>query len=85
MDDFTTPRKGIHQHRLPYLDVATFDVLATIAGGYLIAKYFDWSFPKTTIGLFAISVPIHHYFKVNSTMHDATMKLLDIEMESDNL
>lgn len=83
MSDLTTPNVGIHSHRIPFLNIATFDTLATIAGGYFIAKYMDWSIWKTTVGLFAISVPVHHLFKVHSTLHDATMKALDIDMPED--
>ena len=81
----TTPRKGIHAHRIPFLDLATIDTLGTIGGAYLIAKYMDWSFLKTTLGLFALSIPIHHYFRVHSTLHDATMKVLDIEMTEEDI
>ena len=81
MSDLTTPREGIHAHRIPILDIATVDTVATVGAGYVISKYMNWSFLGTTIGLFALSIPVHHYFRVNSTLHNKAMDLLGIDMD----
>lgn len=60
------PRTGIHSYRIPYVDLAFVDVGLTALGGYAIAKWFDWSVPKTIGGLMIVSVPIHMYFGVNT-------------------
>jgi hypothetical protein len=75
------PREGIHAHRIPILDVATVDTLGTIAGGYLLAKWMDWSSWKTIIALFAISLPVHHYFRIDSKLHHVAMEVLDVKMD----
>lgn len=81
VNTLTTPREGIHAHRIPYLDIATIDTVGTVGAGYVISKYTGWSFLTTTIGLFALSIPVHHYFRVNSTLHDKAMEVLGIDME----
>jgi len=62
----TTPREGIHSLRIPILDIAAVDTVATIAGAYGISRVTGWSFPKTTIGLFGVAMIAHHLFHVET-------------------
>ena len=58
------------------LDVAYFDFLSTIAGGYMVAKYMDWNKPATIGGMFVVGHIAHNMTgtitpltaKVNSTL-----------------
>jgi hypothetical protein len=42
------------------LDVAYFDFLSTIAGGYMVAKYMDWNKPATIGGMFVVGHIAHN-------------------------
>ena len=60
------PRKGLHQYRIPYLDVALIDTVGTLVGGLFIANYMNWNKYKTIGALFVSSYFIHDYFNVNT-------------------
>jgi hypothetical protein len=62
----SVPREGIHAYRIPGVDVAAVDIVGTAAGGYVLAKYMDWSSTTTILSLFALSVPIHAMFGVRT-------------------
>ena len=42
------------------MDLAIFDVSATIAGGYLLAERMDWSKAKTIPAVFALGYLVHN-------------------------
>ena len=62
------PGKGFHRH---IGGVAMFDVLATVGGGYLIAKKMRWSVPVTIFSLFLLGEFLHWYFGVPTTVMKA--------------
>jgi len=82
--DLSTPRQGIHSHRIPILDIATVDTVGTIAGGYVIARTMNWSFPKVTAALFALGLWMHHLYGIDTTMHRTFMQLIGKEMSPDD-
>jgi hypothetical protein len=84
LSDISTPRQGIHAHRIPILDIATVDTVGTLALAYGISKYMDWPFLATTVGTFAAGIGVHHVMKIDSPLHNKVMELLGITMEHNN-
>ena len=80
MDSLSTPRAGIHALRIPILDIAAVDTIGTIAGGYGISKLMNWSFTKTTAGLFGLALFFHHWYNIDTTMHRKFMDLIGHKM-----
>lgn len=68
------PKMGLHAYRIPILDVSAFDTIGTVVGGVVLAKMFDWSPTKTVAGLFALSVPLHIYFKKDTKIVETIKK-----------
>jgi hypothetical protein len=54
-----TPRVGVHRVRIPLLDVALFDTVATAVLGVLLARAAHWRAPWVLLTLFLISLPVH--------------------------
>lgn len=79
--DLATPRVGIHSHRIPIVDLATVDTLATVAGSYAISRLTGFSFIKTTASMFGLSVLVHHWFNIDTVLHQKFMKLIGKQME----
>ena len=47
-------------HLMEGVDVAIFDVSATVMGGYAISKYMKWNTPITILGAFAVGHLAHN-------------------------
>ena len=77
----STPRQGIHAHRMPGIDIATVDTVGTVVIAYGVSKYMDWPFLATAVGTFAVGVGVHHIFKINSPLHNKVMDVLGIKMD----
>lgn len=67
-DALGKPREGTHEARLPILDVASNDVMATIVGGVLIAGILGYNVFNTILVLFIISILLHRFFCVRTTV-----------------
>jgi hypothetical protein len=64
-DALGKPGQGIHTH---VGGIAIFDTVATIGGGYLIAKRMEWDPAKTILGLFVFGEIVHWYVGVETTV-----------------
>ena len=60
------PNEGLHSYRI--MDIAIFDVLATIALSYFISKRFKKPFKYTLLCLFIIGIIAHKLFCVTTTL-----------------
>lgn len=58
------------------LNVAAFDTLGTVAGATLLAKYMDWSVPKTILFSFAVGFGAHMLFLPPEKQTPGTKKIL---------
>lgn len=65
-DMFGKPREGSHSTRIPILDVALTDVVATLVGGYFISQIYNLTFFNAFIVLFIISIIAHRAFCVRT-------------------
>lgn len=65
-DIFGEPGKGVHRYRIPFLDVAAVDVIATLIVGYFIALYSKWNFWLVVLVLFLLSIVFHLLFCVRT-------------------
>lgn len=65
-----TPGKGIHSYRLPFIDVAAFDTIATVMCAYILTEYeyVSLSFNVTLVILFALAVVAHRVFRARTTI-----------------
>ena len=84
MNDLSTPRAGIHSYRIPGLDIAVVDTVATLAASYAICKYTGWPFWATTIALFGVAQGFHHVYNINTPIHQKLMDLVGQKMPDDN-
>lgn len=60
------PETGAHSYRI--FNIAVIDVLLTILGSWLIAKWMNWTFWKTLFGLFLLGIIMHRLFCVRTTI-----------------
>ena len=70
-DALGKPREGIHALRIPYLDIAFWDVVGTIVISGGIAYYFDKSQTNVVswiIIAFALGFFFHHVFGVRTKL-----------------
>lgn len=65
-DALGKPGEGVHSYRV--LDVAVFDVLATIVGAYVLSKYTEFSFWYVLLALFISGIVLHKLFCVRTTI-----------------
>lgn len=65
-DVFGKPKQGVHSFRI--FDVAVIDVVFTIIGGVLIAKWLDVAIWKPILALFVIGIVSHRLFCVRTTI-----------------
>jgi len=63
---FGEPNTGAHSYRV--YDVAIVDVIFTIIGAYILAKYMNTSFIITMIIAFALGIILHRLFCVRTTV-----------------
>jgi hypothetical protein len=63
---FGEPNTGAHSYRV--YDVAIVDVIFTIIGAYIVAKYMNVSFIITMIIAFALGIILHRLFCVRTTV-----------------
>ncbi len=56
--------KGIHFH---VAGVAIVDVLATLVGGWALARYMKWSVPLTIFAAFVAGIILHRLFHIPTT------------------
>jgi fatty acid desaturase len=74
---FGKERQGAHALRIPFLNVALVDVVATIVGAFLIAYFTKWSFLWTLLGLFLLGIVLHRLFCVKTTVDVFLTKLFE--------
>lgn len=65
-DVFGKPKQGVHSFRI--FDVAVIDVVFTIIGGVLIAKWLNVAIWKPILALFVIGIVSHRLFCVRTTI-----------------
>jgi hypothetical protein len=68
-DIFGKPNEDAHSHRIPIINLATVDVILTIAASYGISKYYNTSFFIMTIILFIIGIVSHEVFCVDTQLN----------------
>ena len=73
-DMFGKPNEGNHKMRIPILDVAAVDVIATIVAGLIISKVFGYAFITVLIILFIISIITHRAFCVRTRVDKLLFK-----------
>ena len=78
--DLSTPRKGIHAYRIPILDIAAVDTVATVGAAYGISKYMNWPLLATTVGIFGLGEAFHHMYNIDTPIHQKIMQMLGIKM-----
>jgi hypothetical protein len=64
---FGKPREGIHSYR--FMDFAIVDIVGTIIGAYIIAKYTDNDFYKILFVLFILGIILHKLFCVDTKLN----------------
>lgn len=65
-DIFGVPRQGVHAWRIQ--GVAAFDVIGTVIGAWLLARYTGWSPLKTFIALCVLGFALHRIFCVETAL-----------------
>ena len=65
-DFFGKPSEGVHNIRL--FNLAIIDIISTIIGGLIIAKYFNYDKYKVIGILFLIGIIAHRIFCVRTTI-----------------
>lgn len=65
-DIFGKPGTGAHSYRI--FNIAIIDVIFTIIFAWLIAKWMNWCFWKTLLGLFILGIILHRLFCVRTTI-----------------
>ncbi len=65
-DIFGRPKEGGHSFRI--FDVAVIDVVFTIIGGVLIARWLDVAIWKPVLVLFILGILLHRLFCVRTTV-----------------
>jgi hypothetical protein len=63
---FGKPNEGIHSYRI--FDVAIVDVIFTVFGAYLIAKFGKYDFKIVLFILFLLGIISHRIFCVRTTI-----------------
>lgn len=66
-DIFGIPGLGAHSYRI--FNIAIIDVILTIVGAYLLARYFKWNFWYTLIALYLIGIFLHWLFCVRTSVN----------------
>lgn len=67
---FGEPGKGVHETRIPILNIAFIDTLLTIIGAWFIYKYFKFkSYWKVLGVLFIVGIIVHHLFCVETRLN----------------
>lgn len=59
--------EGVHSIRL--FDIAIVDYFMTYLAAYIISRYYNISFIKTSIVLFLVAILVHRIFCVNTTFN----------------
>jgi len=63
---FGAPNTGVHAYRI--FDLAVVDILMTLLGAWLLARFFQVRFWVMAIGLFALGIALHRIFCVQTTV-----------------
>ena len=63
---FGAPNTGVHAYRI--FDLAIVDILMTLLGAWLLARFFQVRFWVMAIGLFALGIALHRFFCVETTV-----------------
>ena len=63
---FGKPSEGVHSYRI--FDIAIVDVISTLIGAYIIAKYNNYNFYEIAIILFLLGIILHRLFCVRTTI-----------------
>lgn len=63
------PKQGIHKLRIPYVDLAFYDVLATFLLAYAISKLTKKNYWEILVIVFLVSVVLHQLFCVSTTVN----------------
>jgi hypothetical protein len=61
------PREGIHSYR--FMDFAIIDIIVTIIGTYIIAKYTNTNFYKVSLIVFILMIISHKVFCVDTKLN----------------
>jgi hypothetical protein len=61
---FGKPNEGVHSIR--FMNLAVVDIISTIIGGFLIAKYFNLNIYLTIFTLFLLGIIAHRLFCVKT-------------------
>lgn len=64
---FGKPNEGIHSYR--FFNIAIIDLLLTIIGSIIIAKFFNFNFFLVLLIIFILGIIIHRLFCVNTTIN----------------
>ena len=62
------PREGFHAHRIPWLDLALWDVVGTVCMAGFISITFKVRFFATVLILFASAIILHRLFCVETRL-----------------
>jgi len=73
------PKKGVHENRIPVLDIALNDTVGTIVLGlvfgilisFIFKTNFTYTFIICTIVFFILGIGLHRLFCVNTTINKA--------------
>ncbi len=67
-DSLGKPRTGVHTFRIPFLDVAFFDVAATLLAAKFLANSKSITYAQAVCILFIIGAFAHRLFAVNAVV-----------------
>lgn len=60
------PYRGIHAARIPLVDVALWDVVFTVVGALVVARWGGWRPAAVVVAALCLSVPAHLLFCVRT-------------------
>ena len=63
---FGKPKEGIHSNTIPFLNIATFDTLGTLAIAWGVSRYWKTPFLLTLLIIFAVGELAHLAFGVET-------------------
>uniref|UniRef100_A0A6C0EAG1 Uncharacterized protein n=1 Tax=viral metagenome TaxID=1070528 RepID=A0A6C0EAG1_9ZZZZ len=66
---FGNPYEGPHSFRLPFINLAAVDVILTILGALIFARFTDYSFLKSCVIFFAVAFLLHWLFCVPTALN----------------
>ena len=67
-DLFGRPGEGAHRWRIPCIDIALVDTVATLIAAAVVAALFGWKFWIVAVALFVIGFVLHVLFGVRTKL-----------------